>query len=139
MNNVIHCPKCEDKQHILYGSAKGKKRYRCKNCSCQFTKSTTNGKTTRTKISALMLYLSGFSMNMVGKIVGVSRQAVMQWIRNFDKEFYLPKERGKVTEVELNKIGCFIKKSGESSGSEKFYVAKLEEVSVFIVANVPKK
>lgn len=139
MNNSMCCPKCGKAQYILYGNAKGRKRYRCKNCGCQFTKSIVNGKTIRAKVYALMLYLSGLSMNMISKIVGVSRQAVMQWMRNFEAEFHLQKEQGKVFEIELSKIPDFITESDKTLHSEKFLIAKLEGCSAFIFANAPLK
>ncbi len=139
MNSSVCCPKCRRVQYILYGSAKGKKRYKCKNCDCQFTKNIKNGREIRVKVYALMLYLSGLSMNMISKIVGVSRQAVMQWMRNFEAEFHLSKEQGKVFKIELSKIPDFIMKSDKTLNSKKFFVAKLEGCSAFIFANEPPK
>lgn len=137
MNDIIHCPKCESTKYISYGSIGDRKRYKCKNCSCQFTKNTIKGKSRRAKMYALMLYLSGLSMNMVGKVVGVSRQAIMTWIKGFGKEFKLPEGHGEIVEVELDEMWHFIKKNSKSSGSGKYFVAKLGDCSAFIVASVP--
>ena len=39
------------------------------------------------KVLALVLYLSGLSMNMIGKIVGVSAKSVIRWINMFYEKF----------------------------------------------------
>ena len=139
MSNAMHCPKCKSVQYISYGNVKGRKRYKCKNCNCQFTKNAAKGKTIKTKLYALMLYLNGLSMNMTGNIIGVSRQAVMQWIRSFDKEFHLAKEQGNMLEIELDKISDFIEKNNQDPKSKKrkLFIAKLEGYPVFILVNAP--
>ena len=63
------------------GHIKGYQKYKCKNCGCQYTKTTPRRKPENDKITALIRFLSGLSMRATGKIVRVSAQSVMKWIR----------------------------------------------------------
>ena len=63
----LKCLKCGSEGAYKYGHMKGYQRYRCKNCGYQFTKTTPRGRPEKDKILALILYLSGLSMNATGK------------------------------------------------------------------------
>lgn len=62
---------------------------------------------------ALMLYLSGVSMNMIAKVVSVSTPAVLKWLKTFGKKFNLPEGNGEVVEVELDEMWHYIKKTAK--------------------------
>ena len=82
---------------------KGHQRYKCKNCGYQYTKTTPHGKPEKDKILALILFLSGLSMRATGKIVGVTTQSVMRWIRQMHNKFITEKpDIATVTEVEMD-------------------------------------
>ena len=85
------------------GHMKGYQRYKCKNCGCQYTKTTPRGKPEKDKILALILFLSGLSMRATGKIVVVTTQSVMRWIRQMHDKFITEKpDIATVTEVEMD-------------------------------------
>ncbi|MBF0403726.1 MAG: IS1 family transposase, partial [Nitrospirae bacterium] len=67
----MNCPKCKSERNVKNGIVHRQQRYKCKECGCNFTKSKKKGYSMRTKIIALALYLSGVSMTMTGKIIGV--------------------------------------------------------------------
>ena len=48
---------------------------------------TPRGKPEKDKILALILFLSGLSMSATAKIVGVTTQSVMRWIRTMYDRF----------------------------------------------------
>ncbi len=63
------------------------------------------------KILALILYLSGMSMNMIGKIVGVSTQSVMRWINMFYEKFAANDEsQSNIEEIEVDEVVSYITK-----------------------------
>ena len=91
---------------------KGNQRYKCKNCGYQCTKTTPRGKPEEDKILALILFLSGLSMRATAKIVGVTTQSVMRWIRQMHNKFITEKpDIATVTEVEMDE-------------NQKYYVRK---------------
>ena len=74
MSEFIFCPKCESENYVKNGVLRGKKRYKCKNCGCQFTRSSKHGKPRVVKMFALMLYISDLSMTRTAKMfVRISR------------------------------------------------------------------
>ena len=76
----MQCRNCGSGTLVKNGFMSGAQRYKCKHCGFQFTRETPHGKPLRAKRLALVLYLSGLSMRMIGTIVGVSTQSVMRWI-----------------------------------------------------------
>ena len=78
-------------------------RYKCKNCGYQYTKTTPRGKPEEDKILALILFSSGLLMRATAKIVGVTTQSVMRWIRQMHNKFITEKpDISMVTEVEMD-------------------------------------
>src|ERR1700723_2952993 len=111
----MHCPKCGSVSFWKNGSLRGRKRYKCRDCGCQFTQSHKHGRPLRDHYFALTLYLSGLSMHATARLVGVSAQTVLRWVRELAKETPLPEPDGKVTEVEIDEMWHFIKKNSSSS------------------------
>jgi transposase-like protein len=57
------CPRCRSDDVIKHSSAASKPKMQCKQCGYQSTRTTPHGKSLHTKISAVLWYLSGASMN----------------------------------------------------------------------------
>jgi IS1 family transposase/transposase-like protein len=105
------CPKCESDCVINNGAAAGKPKKQCKQCGYQFTRTAPRGKPFTTKINALLLYLSGVSMNRIAFLLWVSAQAVLNWIRAFATEHdEKPDPTGKTIVLELDEMGHYLKK-----------------------------
>lgn len=105
---VIWCPKCESKKYVKNGKMQGLQRYKCKHCSCNFTQKEPRGRSRQLKFTALLLYISGLSMTRTAKIVGVSATSIVNWVREFGKEFKLPQGHGKVVEVEIDEMWHYL-------------------------------
>ena len=121
----MKCLKCSSEAIIKNGFMKGLQRYKCKNCSYQFTQETPRGKPLKDKVLALTLYLSGLSMNMTGQIVGVSAQSVMRWIKMFyDKYAEMPLPEGSIQEVEIDEMHHYLSKKNTFSGSGKLLIIR---------------
>jgi insertion element IS1 protein InsB len=104
------CPKCQRNDLIKNGSAAGKPEMQCKRCGYQFTRTTPRSKSLRTKVSALLWYLSGISMNRIGTLLWISAQAVLNWIRTFTREHYeKPEPTGKAILLQLDKMWHYVK------------------------------
>jgi transposase len=114
----LRCKGCGGEEHVKNGFMRGKQRYRCKACGLNFTDTPPRGMPLRVKVEAVLLYLSGLSMNRTAKLLGVSTPSVMAWIEQFAEAFaQKPEPEGRAVVVELDEMWHFLKKSGTSSGS----------------------
>jgi transposase-like protein len=97
---------------------RGKQRYRCKACGLNFTDTPPRGMPLRVKAEAVLLYLSGVSMNRTAKLLGVSTPSVQAWIERFAEVYaQKPEPEGRAVVVELDEMWHFLKKSRTNSGS----------------------
>jgi transposase len=96
---------------------RAKQRYRCRACGLNFTDTPPRGKPLALKITAVLLYVSGLSMNRTAKLLGVSTPSVMAWIERFAKDHaQKPAPEGRAVVIELDEMWHYLKKSPTSSG-----------------------
>jgi insertion element IS1 protein InsB len=81
----LRCKRCGSTEPIKNGFMRGKQRYRCKACGLNFTATPPPGKPLALKVAAVLLHLSGLSMNRTARLLGVSTPSVMTWIERFAK------------------------------------------------------
>jgi len=137
----MRCLKCSSEAIVKNGHMKGLQRYKCKQCAYQFTQETPRGKPMKDKILALILYLSGLSMNMIAQIVGVSTQSVMRWIKlsmqSMRRSLHLMEIYKK---LKLTKCTITLVKKNIFSGSGKLLIitpSSLLDGNVVIVVRKP--
>jgi len=73
----MNCPKCCDSERIKSGKIKGRQRYKCKKCGCNYTvaiKSSAKPKSLKKKV--LHLYLEGLGFRSIGRFLGVSKGTI---------------------------------------------------------------
>jgi len=98
---------------------RGKQRYRCKACGLNFTDTPPRGMPLRIKVEAVLLYLSGLSMNRTAKLLGVSTPSVQAWIERFAEVYaQKPEPEGRAVVVELDEMWHFLKKVRQALGVE---------------------
>jgi transposase len=103
---------------------RGKQRYRCKACGLNFTDTPPRGMPLAMKAAAVLLYLSGLSMNRTAKLLGVSTPTVMAGIERFAEVYaQKPEPEGRAVVVELDEMWHYLKKSRTSSGSGRLGIA----------------
>jgi transposase-like protein len=76
--NDVNCPKCLCDKSVKSGTIKGRQRYKCKGCGCNYTveiKSTVKPKSI--KKQALHLYLEDLGFRSIGRFLGVSNVSVL--------------------------------------------------------------
>ena len=136
----MYCRKCGSEAFVKNGFMAGVQRYKCKKCGFQFTRETPHGRPMKDKILALVLYLSGLSMNAIGNIIGVSTQSIMRWIRMFYDKFIPQNEiETKFDEIEIDEMYSYINKKKIQSGSGRLLIITLEGFSAGdVVIVVPK-
>src|SRR5436309_12549641 len=114
----LRCKRCGAEEHVRNGLMRGKQRYRRKACGPNFTDTPPRGMPPRVKVTAVLLYLGGLSMNRTAELLGVSTPSVMTWIEQFAKAYaQKPEPEGHAVVVELDEMWHFLKKSPTSSGS----------------------
>src|SRR4051794_34986363 len=116
----LRCKRCGAEEHVKNGFMRGKQRYRCKACGLNFTDAPPRGMPLRVKVTAVLLYLSGLSMNRTAKPLGVSTPSVMTWIELFAKAYARkPEPEGRAVVVEPDEMRHCLKKSPTSSGPRR--------------------
>ena len=76
----LRCKGCGSEEQTKNGFMRGKQRYRCKACGLIVTDTPPRGLPLQVKVMAVLLYVSGLSMNRTAKLLGVSTPSVMHWI-----------------------------------------------------------
>jgi transposase len=113
----LRCKRCGSEAQTRNGSMRGKQRYRCKACGLNFTDTPPRGMPLRVKATAVLLYVSGLSMNRTAKLLGVSTPSVMAWIEQFAKTYaQKPAPGGRAVAIELDEVWHYLKKGPTSSG-----------------------
>ncbi len=81
----ISCPRCKHENIVKSGTAKGKQRYKCKECGYFFSV-LKEGKSIDPYyvIKALQLYIEGLTFREIERILGVSHVSVMNWVRRYN-------------------------------------------------------
>jgi transposase-like protein len=114
----LRCKRCGSEEQSKNGLMRGKQRYRCKACGLNFTDTPPRGMPLQVKVTAVLLYLSGLSMNRTAKLLGVSTPSVMAWIERFARDHaQKPEPEGRALVVELDEMWHYLKKRPASSGS----------------------
>ena len=88
-------------------------------CGLNFTDTPPRGMPLRIKVTAVLLYLSGLSMNRTAKLLGVSTPSVQAWIERFAEVYaQKPEPEGRAVVVELDEVWHFLKKGRQTLGLE---------------------
>src|SRR4051795_1058420 len=78
-------------------------RYLCKACGLNFTNTPTRGKPLALKAAAVLLYVSGLSMNRTAQLLGVSPPTIQAWLEQFAQAYaQRPKPEGRAVVIELD-------------------------------------
>src|SRR4051794_29174639 len=111
---------CGGGEDVKNGVMRGKQRYRCRACGLNFTDTPPRGMPLRIEVTAVLLYLSGLSMNRTAKLLGVSTPSVQAWIERFAEVYaQKPEPEGRAVVVELDEMWDLLKKKRKKSGAGK--------------------
>ncbi len=114
----LRCKRCGSEEHVKNGRMRTKQRYRCKACGLNFTDTPPRGKPLALKVTAVLLYVSGLSMNRTAKLLGVSTPTIQAWLEQFAQAYaQKPEPEGRAVVIELDEMWHYVKKSPNRSGS----------------------
>ncbi len=115
---ALCCKRCASAKQVKNGLMRGKQRYLCKECGLSFTDTPARGKPLALKAAAVLLYVSGLSMNRTAKLLGVSTPTIQAWLEQFAAAYaQKPEPEGRAVVIELDEMGHYLKKSQSPSGS----------------------
>src|SRR3954447_18658468 len=114
----LRCKRCGSEEHVKKGLMRNKQRYLCKSCGLNFTDTPPRGKPLALKAAAVLLYVSGLSMNRTAKLLGVSTPTIQAWLEQFAQAYaQKPEPEGRAVVIELDEMGHDLKKSPNPFGS----------------------
>ena len=113
------CKGCSGTDYTKNGLARGKQRYLCKACGLAFTNTPARGKPLAMKVVAVLLYVSGLSMNRTAKLLGVSTPTIQAWLEQFAAAYaQKPEPEGRAVVIELDEMWHYLKKVQATLGLE---------------------
>ena len=116
----VCCKRCGSTRHVRNGLMRGQQHYLCKTCGLTFTDTPARGKPLALKAAAVLLYVSGLSMNRTAKLLGVSAPTIQAWLEQFAAAYaQKPEPEGRAVVIELDEMWHYLKKSPSHSGSGK--------------------
>jgi transposase len=66
----LRCKRCGAEEHVKNGLMEGLQRHRCEACGLNFTDTPPRGMPLRIKVTTVLSYLSGLSMNRTAELLG---------------------------------------------------------------------
>jgi transposase len=122
----LRCKRCGSEDHVKNGLMRNKQRYLCKACGLNFTDTPARGKPLALKVAAVLLYVSGLSMNRTAKLLGVSTPTIQAWLEQFAQAYaQKPEPEGRAVVIELDEMWHYLKKSPSRSGSGRLGIGRL--------------
>jgi len=114
----MHCPKCRCAEAVKNGTMRGKQRYKCQHCGCNYTQSTLSRTPVAKRVEAIKLYLEGVGFRGIERLTGVPHSTLINWVKNLGAE--IERLRPELTEqartVELDEMWHFIQKKHKNAG-----------------------
>lgn len=109
----LTCKECGSEDYVKSGTVRGKQRYKCKSCGLHFVRGDDRVKVTPAgKALAVLLYGSGkASYGFIARLFGVSRTAVLNWVREFAAGLPEPEIDGDIERVQIDEMWHFINKT----------------------------
>ena len=108
---MINCKNCNKTIIVKNGIARGKQRYKCKDCGCNFMQGDARVKKeneAKKSLAVLLYSLGRGSFRFIGRILNVSNVSVYKWINKIADQLEEPKVADNIKEVEFDEMRHFI-------------------------------
>ena len=116
----LRCKRCGSEDHVKNGLMRTKQRYLCKDCELNFTDTPARGKPLALKAAAVLLYVSGLSMNRTAQLLGVSTPTIQAWLEPFAAAYaQKPEPEGRAVVIEMDEMWCRGRSNFPSRGGVK--------------------
>ena len=113
-----YCKKCNSSNSVKNRVVRGKQRYKCKECGCNYVQGDNRGKIgSEAKALGMLLYGSGkASYGMISRLFKVSCPAVLHWIKTMGSKLPEPSIDNTIKEVQIDEMWHFINKKNKKYG-----------------------
>ena len=113
----MKCPKCKIEEKFKSGLKNGKQRYLCKRCGCNYIRSFSRGYHPKIREKAIAYYLEGCGFRRIERMLGMSYNSVINWVKQASKAVQKISEKyqmeEKVDVLELDEMCTFLKKTNQ--------------------------
>src|ERR671912_2272105 len=105
------CKRCGSEEQVKNGLMRNKQRCLCKGCGLNFTNTPARGKPLALKAAAVLLSVSGLSLNRTAKRLGVSTPTIQAWLEPVAQAYaQKPEPEGQAVVIERDEMGHSLKK-----------------------------
>lgn len=107
------CPYCQanDKQVKNGLNPSGTQRYLCRHCQRAYTpEAKEQGYPDKLRQQAVQLYVDGMNLRRIGRILGVNKQSVANWVKAHADQLPSPPMPSTPDTVELDELFTFVGK-----------------------------
>jgi transposase-like protein len=111
----MRCSGCDGTDLIKRGRKAGRQRYQCRACGRYSTDSQPKF-SAQTKAMAIEMYMNSMGIRAIGRVLGASPAAVLNWIRKEHAAIQpklaqaLPTNTGKADVIEMDEIYTYVQK-----------------------------
>ena len=129
---MVSCKKCARTEIVKNGLVRGKQRYRCKTCGCNFVRGDerTDSHALVKRALAVLLYAIGKgSLRFIARLFGVTPAAVLKWIRREAADLEYPAIPGDLREMEFDEMWHFLRSKKTNDGFSKPWIVLPVELS----------
>src|SRR5215212_7629613 len=111
--------RCGSEAQVKNGLMRGQQRDLCKGCGLNVPHTPARGKPLALKAAAVLLSVSGLSMNRTAQLLGVSTPTIQAWLEPFAQAYaQKPEPEGRAVVIELDEMGPYLKKVPPPLGLE---------------------
>lgn len=107
----LSCPKCSAKTVIKSGLVNGEQRWKCKECTYQYTRTKKRGRPLWQKSLVVFLYSYGVSMHAIARIFDVQPSTILKWVREYAKDHVHKPENSDVHIMTLAEMQSLMQKN----------------------------
>ena len=128
----MHCKRCHQTLIVKNGKVRGKQRYLCKNCGCNFVAGDGRVKqeTAIKRAFAVLLYSLGkASYGFLAKLFDVTPAAVQKWLEREADRLPEPEIASTIHEIEFDEMWHFVGSKKPNNGSSKPWIVLQAEPS----------
>ena len=112
MENKKRCPRYGKEEIWKAGTPRGKQQYQCKNCRRKFIAELNYSE--EFKREAIQIFYEGNSERTVGRIKGINKSTVYNWIKKLNEKIAIVEEGDNiceskmVEEIEMDELFAYI-------------------------------
>ena len=105
----MKCPNCKNDKSVKNGLIKGKQRFKCKECGCNYTVGHAEvSEKEKKRRFGLSMYLGGLGFHSIGRLLQVSHVTVMNWVRKYGSELSSIRNQKPVRIMELDEMHSYV-------------------------------